>query len=141
MVASKPEQFLQSKRQGMRSGKRIVALRKPGKGGNYGIPDFGCCRIDDWALRANYCRLFETARMVIVKSKRRSASGRALAKPTKAHFEAGLFGYSSECQSPSGLGILFCLATAGVAPLYCVTWNEGRQAYASSKILNKEALV
>jgi hypothetical protein len=29
MVASKPEQFLQSKRQGMRSGKRIVALLKP----------------------------------------------------------------------------------------------------------------
>jgi hypothetical protein len=56
-----------------KSNRRIT---KPGKGGNYGIPDFTCRRIDDWALRANYCRLFETARMVIVKSKRRSASGR-----------------------------------------------------------------
>jgi hypothetical protein len=58
------EQFLQSKRQGMGSTKPIVALLKPVKGDQYGIPDFSCRRINDGALLANYSGLFETARMV-----------------------------------------------------------------------------
>ena len=48
----------------MRSTKLIVALLKPVKGDQYGIPDFSCGRIDDGAVRADHRGLLETARMV-----------------------------------------------------------------------------
>lgn len=41
-------------------------LTKTGKGAQYGIPDSSCRRSNDGALRADYRRLPETARMVII---------------------------------------------------------------------------
>ena len=59
-----PEQFLQSKRQGTRSGETWHRVTKTGKGAKYGIPDSSCRRINDGALRADHGGLPGTTRMV-----------------------------------------------------------------------------
>ena len=108
-----PEQVLQSKRQGTRSIKLIVALLNPVKGDQYGIPDFSCRRSSDGALRADHRWLPETARMVTAfefaltkrirhgsRGNQRSISTRLPFQRivvTETHEHAGDF---KECSSP-----------------------------------------
>jgi hypothetical protein len=74
----------------------MVALLNTHKGANYGIPDFSCRRINDGAVRTNHSGLFETARMVIAKSQRCSATCGVLGQVYKAVSRLAFFGCSSQ---------------------------------------------
>ena len=67
MAASGTWQFLQSKRQGTWSARRVAVLLKAHKGDNYGTPDSSCRRSNDGALRTDHSGLLKAARMVNIQ--------------------------------------------------------------------------
>ncbi len=123
-------------------------VTKAGQGGNYGVPDFSRCRIDDGALRANHNRLSETARMVIANRSEEVINVKTLSTPLsreekhahdeiaillsivpglghiyKGHYEMGLLWMFLGMPIAVWIGILFGLATAGVGLLFpIVCW-------------------
>ena len=138
-----PEQVLQSKRQGTRSTKLIVALLNPVKGDTYGIPDFNCRRIDDGTLRTNHIGLSETARMVTDNCNEEVINMHTLSAPLsreekhahneiaallsivpglghiyKGHYEMGLIWMFLGMPIAIFVGIISILGTAGVGLLF-----------------------
>jgi hypothetical protein len=138
-----PEQFLQSKRQGTRSTKPLVGLPKPNQGGNYGIPDFNWCRLDDGAVRANHSGLSKATRMVTANRNEGVINMHTLSTPLskeekhahneiaavlsivpglghiyKGHYEMGLFLMFVGMPMAIFVGIISILGTAGVGLLF-----------------------
>jgi len=116
-------------------------VTKVAQGGNYGVPDFSRCRINDGALRANHNRLLEAVRMVIIN--REVNNMRTLSTPLtkeekhahneiaallsivpglghiyKGHYEMGLFLMFLGMPIAIFVGIISILGTAGIGLLF-----------------------
>ena len=77
------------------------------------------------ALRANYSRLFETARMVIVKSKRVAQHRRALDQALQRPFRGWFVWIFLGMPIAIWIGHPFRLATAGVARSIALLGTKG----------------
>ena len=118
-------------------------VTKAGQGGNYGVPDFTCRRINDGALRGNHRGLFETARMVKANCNEEVNYMHTLSTPLskeekhahneiaavlsivpglghiyKGHYEMGLFLMFVGMPIAIFVGIISILGTAGVGLLF-----------------------
>jgi hypothetical protein len=139
---------LQRKSQFPQSAKLIVALKSSYKGGEYGIPDFNRCCLNDGAVRADHRRLFKAARMVTANHNKEVMEVNTISTPSsmevvkaenaiaallsvapglghiyKGHLAAGFIWMFFGMPVAIWIGILLGLATAGVGLLFpIVCW-------------------